>query len=97
MNPYPRNLTGVLQADVLPGLARIHRLVHAVTVGDVAANVVLACADVNDVRVGFGNGDVTDRGSTERLSIRHAFPIRTAVWWFPNATVGAAEVEGIWL
>jgi hypothetical protein len=48
------------EADVRPGLAGVGRLVGAAALNDVAADVRLARADVDDVGIGRGNGDRTD-------------------------------------
>ncbi len=45
----------VVQADVLPGLARVERLVDSIALGDVAADAGFAGADVDGVAVGTGD------------------------------------------
>src|SRR5207245_2309219 len=50
----------LLLPDVLPVLAAVGRFVDAVADGDVAADVGLAGADVDDVGVGGRDGDAAD-------------------------------------
>src|SRR5262249_1316746 len=50
-----RDVVGVGQADVLPGLAGVERLPHTVAVRDVAADRLLAAADVEHVGIGLAD------------------------------------------
>ena len=50
----------LLEADVRPRLAGVGRLVDAVALDDVAAQLGLAHADVDDVRIRLGDGDGAD-------------------------------------
>src|SRR5690606_1969267 len=54
------DLTGRAQAEELPCLSRIRRLVHAAARDDVAADALAARADVDDGRVGFVDVDRSD-------------------------------------
>ena len=60
IDDHRADLPGVFQADVLPGLARVQRLIHAGAVGDIAAHRVFARADVNDVVIGRRHCDRAD-------------------------------------
>src|SRR5688572_12710367 len=63
--------------------------------GDVAANGLLAGADVDDVRIGLGDGDRADRASEE--PVRYGLPRLTAVGGLPNAAAGRTEVVDVGL
>ena len=52
----------VSQPDVSPGAPAVDGLVHAVAVGDIAANAGFARADVDDVVVARRYRDRADRG-----------------------------------
>ncbi len=54
---------GVAQADVLPGLAAIERLVNPVAVRNVSAKASFARAHVNDIRVRLRDRQAADRGA----------------------------------
>ena len=81
-----------LLPDVLPGLAGVGGLVDAVADGDVAADVGLAGADVDDVRVRRGDGDGADgRG---RLVVEDRPEGQPAVGGLPDAAGGGGGVVG---
>src|SRR5262249_11241988 len=67
----------LLLPDVLPGLTGIGGFVDAVARRHVAADVGLATADVDHVRVGRGDGDGADGG--DRLVVEDRLPGDTAV------------------
>ena len=60
MNLDTADLEGLVKAHVLPGLAAVGRLVHAVAVGHGVARVVLAGADPDDVAIRRRHADVAD-------------------------------------
>ena len=73
----------LLLPDVLPGLAAVGGLVDAVAGHDVAADVGLAGADVDDVGIGRRDGDGADgRG---RLIVEDRLPGEAAVGRLPDA------------
>src|SRR5260370_18579697 len=51
----------VTQANILPDLATIQRLVHSIAVRDIAADAGLSRADINHVWIRIGHGDAADR------------------------------------
>ena len=61
MDPDLGDHLGFGQSDVRPGLAAIRRLVGAAALNDVAANVGLAGADVDDIGIRGRDGDRADR------------------------------------
>ena len=61
---------GLLESDVLPGLAGVGGLIHTVAVRDVAARAGGARPHVDDVRVGVGDGHRADRADVD-LPVRH--------------------------
>ena len=56
-----RDVPRVVEAEVRPRLAGVGRAIHAVAVGPVFAQVGLAAADVDDVRIGRRDRDRADR------------------------------------
>ena len=95
IHPHARNLPGIFEADVLPRLSRVHRFIHAVAIRHIAPNVILAGSHIDDVGIGFGNSDVTDRRGAEALPIGDWVPTESAVHRFPYSSYGAAEVINI--
>src|SRR5262249_60007322 len=85
------DLPGVLQAHVLPGLAGVGGLPDAGAVRDVAADGLLAAADVDDVRVRLADGDGADGAAEE--AVGDVLPGGAAVAGAPDAAAGGAEVE----
>ncbi len=86
------DVTGRLEAKVLPRLAGIGRAIHAVAVGDVGTDAAFAHADVQHVRVGRRNGDRADRGALEE-AIRNVRPVNAPVGGLPHAATGRSEVK----
>ena len=82
----------VAQADVLPGLASVERLVDSVAVTDVAADAGFAGADINGIAIGIGYGEAADRTTT--LFIEHWDPALGAVGGLPDSAAGGAEIVG---
>src|SRR5262249_36605637 len=76
------------QADVLPRLARVGRLVHSVTERHVAARARRSGAHVNDARVRFGDVDGAD-GPDADLSVGHWDPLRAGVGRLEHTARGA--------
>src|SRR5207244_3452455 len=74
----------VFQSEVLPCLASVHRLVHAVAIADVAANAGLARTHIDDVVIGRGNGDAADR--SDRLTVEQRLPAHARVGGLPYST-----------
>ena len=81
----------LLEPDVRPGLAGVGRLVDAVALEHVAAQLGLAHPDVDDVRVRLGDGDRADRGGLEE-AIGDGTPRQAAVGRLPQPAAGGAEV-----
>src|SRR3954452_10869512 len=95
VHSYTSYLAGILQANVLPGLAGVHRFVNAVPVGYIAPDVVFACAHVNDVRIRLRYRNRSNRGSSEILSVGDGLPVRAGVFRFPDATANTTEIERV--
>src|SRR5207237_419135 len=83
----------VVQAEVRPRLAGVGRFIHAVTDGEVGTNYACAAADVDDVRVGGGDGDGADRAGA--LVIEERVPGRAVVGGAPDAAVIEADVRDV--
>src|ERR1700719_4417874 len=95
IDEYPRNLARVLKADVRPGLAAIHGLVHAVSVGDGRAHVRFAGAQINDLGIGWRNSDGAD--GSDGLRIKNGIPGAAGIVGAPHAATHRAEVENLGL
>ena len=80
----------VLLPHVLPRLAGVGGLVDAVSLCDVAADVGLAGADVDDVRVGRRHRDRADRA--RRLVVEDRLPPDPAVRGLPHPARGRGRV-----
>src|SRR5579863_1919455 len=88
-----RNLLPVNQTEMSPGLARIRRFVDAIAYRKIGSVQSLAAADVNDVRIGGGHGDRTDR--LRRLVVEDRVPRAPVVVRFPYPAVHLRHVENI--
>lgn len=89
------DLLAVAQTNVLPGLARVGRLVHAVADGEVRLLEALAAADVEDARVGCRDGESADSGG--RLIVEQRLRDAGVVAALPGGVVVDAEGEGVGL
>ena len=86
------DLPRVFETHAPPCLARVHRLVNSVAMRDIAAYRRLAHAHVNDIRIGVGDGDRTDRTCAKDRVVAHRLPVHAAVRCFPNAAARRAVV-----
>src|SRR5262249_27297111 len=82
----------VVLPDVIPGLAGVAGLVDAVARLDIAADVGLAAADVDHVRVGRRDGDGSD--GRDWLLIEDGLPGESAVARLPDAAGRGGGVIG---
>src|ERR1035438_2719227 len=85
------DVKSILQADVLPGFARVTGFINAVAMRGITADIRLTHADIDDVRIRFRDSDGAHRSGFE-LSVRYWQPARAAVRSFPDAATGCAEV-----
>src|SRR6185436_4289378 len=85
------DLLRVRETDVAPGAPAVRGLVGAVALRDVGAHVRLARADVEDARVGRGEGDGSD--GPDGLAVEDRPPGAAGVGRLPDPAVDAAEVE----
>jgi hypothetical protein len=86
----------VLESDIAPGLAAVHRLVDAVAVRGIAAHAGFAHAHVNHVGIGIGHGDGA-HGAGFELAVGHREPRAAAVGGLPHAAAHAAEIINVGL
>ena len=91
VDDHRADLAGLL-ADVPPGLPGVGGLVDAVPLRDVAPDVRLARADVDDVRVGRRHRDRADRA--RRLVVEDGLPPDAAVRGLPHPARGRGRVVG---
>ena len=66
----PADLARAFEADMGPCLARVGGFEHADAIGVLAADIRLAGADIDDVRVRGSDGDGADRADRDALSSR---------------------------
>ena len=92
MDSDPRDVPRVLQTHVLPRLARVRGPVHAVAVGNIAADAGLARARVDHVGIGLANGQGAHRRGVE-IVVADRLPVRAAVRRLPHAAPDGPEVE----
>ncbi len=86
------NRARILEANVLPGFSRVHRLPDAVTLADVAANASFAGPHINDVWIGTATAMTADRRRS--ILVKNRGPGVRAVGGFPDAATGRAEIVG---
>lgn len=87
-----------LRSNVIVGKGMyksVDGLVHALADDDVAAQAIGPRADVDDVGVVLGHGDVTD-GRRVEIAVGDDPPGRAVVLGLPDTTAGRAQVEGRW-
>src|SRR5262249_34027170 len=93
MDADARHMAGIFQSDVLPGLAGVSRFPDAVAMRDVAADSLLAAANVNNIRVGLADGHGADRAAEE--AVGDVVPGGAAVAGAPDAATSGPKVEQI--
>jgi hypothetical protein len=81
-----------LLPDVLPGLAGVAGNVEAVADLDVAADIRLAGADIDHIRIGGGDGDGADGG--DGLVVEDGLPVGAAVGRLPDTARRGGGVIG---
>ena len=88
-----RDLLGVAQAEVLPGLAAVGGPVDAVAGGEVGALEALAAAHVDHLRIRRRHGDGADRAGG--LVVEDRRPDPAVVVALPHPAVVHADVEDV--
>src|SRR5947209_137365 len=82
----------VWETDEVPGLASADGFVDSVAADDVAANASFARAYVDDVRIGFRDGDGTYGGRCGLFFVEDRRPVHAAIHRLPDATGHCAEI-----
>src|SRR5690606_4534122 len=82
---------GVLEPEVLPGAAAVGRLVDAVTLHHVPAELDLAHPYVDDVGIRLAHGDGADRRAAD-LAVGDRAPGQTSVGRLPQPAARRTEV-----
>src|SRR5258707_7175962 len=77
-------------SDVGPISSAVGRFLHSVGGGNGGAQVGLAGADVNNVRIGRRESDGPDRSNG--LGVKNGIPGAAGVVGFPNAATNGAEI-----
>ena len=93
MDGEPGNAPGLLQPHERPGPPRVGGLVGPLPHGDVAADLPLAGARPDDVGIGHGHAQRTDR--LNRLVVEDGVPVHAAVGGLVDAPGGRPEVVGV--
>ena len=88
-----RDLLAIAQSEVPPGLAGVGGFVDAVAHGEIGALKAFAAADVDDVRIGRGDGDGADGAGG--LAVEDGMPGAAEIVGLPDAAVVDADVEDI--
>jgi hypothetical protein len=85
------DLPRVMQANVLPSLTTVTRLVNAITRAKTGANVRFSGSRVQDVWIRRSNFQRSDRG--DRLPVEHRLPGQTGINGLPDAAIDRAEIK----
>ena len=89
----PADLSRFTQPDVRPRLSAVDGLVDPVSRCQIAANVRLACARVNDQRIRRSHRQRSNR--RHRLTVEHRNPCQTRICRLPDAAVDRPEVKRV--
>ena len=92
MHADRRDGLGVFETHMTPRPAAVGGFINPVALQNVGAQLALAHADIDDVRIRRGDRHRAD-GRTLDLAVRHRPPRHTAVGRFPQAAAGRAEIE----
>src|SRR5262249_23460753 len=87
-----RNLLRVGQAEMCPRGARVNGLVDAIAGREIRAVKAFAGPDVDDVRIGGGNGDRANGAGGWAVEERH--PGGAEIGGLPHTAVNRAYIEG---
>ena len=93
MDGEPGNAPGLLQPHERPAPPRVGGLVDALSHRDVAADLPLASTRPDDVGVGHGHAQRTDR--LNRLVVENSVPVHAAVGGLVDAPGGRPEIVGV--
>ena len=88
---YTPDVARIFEANVNPGFSRVCRPVHAIAMGDVAADAGLARPHVDHVGVRGRDGNAAD--GRHRLLIEQRSPIASTVGGLPDPSGDSAEVK----
>ncbi len=95
VHDQPTDGMRVAKSGKLPRLAGVDRFVHPVSAHDVAADASFSGANIDDVGIGFGNGQRTDGRGSILLLVKERLPIEPAIGSFPYAARNASEIIGV--
>ena len=93
MDQHAADLPGISKADILPRVASVGRLVHAVAEGDRGSHVRLARADVDHLGIGGRHRDPADGG--DMLAVENRRPGDACVRGLPHASSHRPEVKRV--
>ncbi len=82
MDANPGNIPGFLQTDMAPGLAAVRGLVGTVTPGNTVAQLRLARADIDDIRIAGSQRNGADRSHID-LAVGNRKPVLAVVLGHP--------------
>lgn len=85
-------LPRILQSDMFPAVATVHRFPDAVPMREVSAQGLFATPHIDDVGVGRGNRHASNGAS--KVPVGDVPPGGSAIIGPPNTTTGAAKIKG---
>src|SRR5271165_5168962 len=88
-----RNLLPIAQAEMLPALARIGRLINAITHREVRSTQSFTARDINDLGVGGRDGDRAYR--LGGLPVEDRVPGAPVVVTLPDAAVDLPDIKDV--
>src|SRR5712671_6992755 len=83
---------GIWKPDKFPGLTGVDGLIHTVSADDVPADASLSGTDIDDVGVGFGNGQRTNRRRCVLLLVKKSLPNEPAIGGLPSTPGHTAKI-----
>jgi len=93
MDPDPADRLGRRESHVLPGLSGVGRFIDAGSGDGRPEDVGLSRSEVDDVRIGLGDGDVAD--GYGRVLIEDRSPGDPGVLRLPQAARGGSDVDHV--
>ncbi len=91
MDADPGDVLGFFQAQVIPAASRVRAPIDPVALHDIAPELGLSGSDVDDVGVGFADGNRSHRGAGD-LPVGHRTPGEPAIGALPEPAAGGAEI-----
>src|SRR5438270_6111872 len=87
------DMLSVFQSYILPRESAVGGLVHPVAIGDIAANASFAGAHIDDIVIGAGNLECSDRA--DGILIKQGLPVVTPIRGLPHSARDRSEVINV--